>query len=52
LYGTVKDARNIVVHAGVMPSVEQAKEYARQAAYLLEVLHTVQVKFDRGELQL
>jgi hypothetical protein len=49
LYGTVKDARNIVVHAGVTPSEEQAKEYARQAAYLLEVLHTVQVKFDRGE---
>jgi uncharacterized protein YutE (UPF0331/DUF86 family) len=51
LYGTVKDARNIVVHAGVMPSEEQAREYARQAAYLLEVLHTVQEKFDRGEVQ-
>lgn len=32
LYGTIKDARNIVVHAGVLPSESQAMEYASQAA--------------------
>jgi len=51
LYGTINDARNIVVHAGVMPSEEQATEYARQAAYLLEVLHKVETKFNRGEVR-
>ena len=49
LYGTIRDARNIVVHAGVLPSEPQANEYARQAAYLLEVLRTVEDKFNRGE---
>ena len=49
LYGTIRDARNIVVHAGVLPSEPQALEYARQAAYLLKVLHTVEDKFNRGE---
>jgi uncharacterized protein YutE (UPF0331/DUF86 family) len=51
LYGAIKDARNIVVHAGVMPSEKQATEYARQATYLLEVLYTVQSKLDHGEVK-
>jgi len=52
LYQTIKDARNIVVHAGVLPSQDQAHEYARQAIKLLDVLMDVENKVNAGEIKI
>lgn len=52
LYQVIKDARNIVVHARVLPSEQDATEYARQALYLLTVLMQVEDKFKRGEIKI
>ena len=52
LYQTIKDARNIVVHARVLPSENEATEYARQALYVLNALMQVEDKFKRGEINI
>jgi hypothetical protein len=52
LYGTMKDARNLVAHAQALPNEREALEYVRQAAYLRQVLLNLLYKIDRREIKL
>ena len=52
LYGTIKDARNLVAHAQALPNEREALEYVRQAAYLQSILQNLLHRIDRGTIKL
>lgn len=52
LYGTIKDARNLVAHAQALPNEREALEYVRQAAYLQAILRILLHKIVRGDIKL